>query len=267
MRDKKLLQEALEKRINGKGGDEIYRYVKRKRVFNFKTGLDNLIFVNGKKIEIGKRHGTKKPIFEKSINDFADENSYKLERTNADVFGYRYLDIESDEMPYLITMNKKVEADDVIELLKKMANYWERPWEALPITSVDRVVSIEPVFRPPEEKTVLSSYRSAEAALVSKMMRALPKEKVRSILGKCKGRTIDEIKEGERSVEIKYVNMGRTYRQRVDIERNRVGTEFAVNTADENVARESLVALSEILLNEINNKSNSKKKEVLAAVR
>jgi hypothetical protein len=268
--DRKFLEEVVGRRIAGRGHDEIIKYAKHKRIFNFKTGRDNLIFAHGKNIEIERRHGTEKPILEKAIMDFAEEGGYEVERPDTDVLGRTYFDFESDEIPCTINLNKKVKADDVIRLLGTMANYWEKPWEALPITGVERVIGVEPVLPPPEERTVLTSYCSDKAALVAKMMRALPKENVRNVLGKCIGRTIKEIKEGRRSVEVEYVNKGRPYRQRVDIERTRVGTEFAVNTSDERVAHNTLAALSEILLNEINRPKNhnvKKKKEVLAAVR
>ncbi len=258
-RDRKFLEEVVGRRIAGREHDEIIKYAKQKRVFNLKTGCDNLIFAHGKKIEIEKRHGTKKPILEKAIMDFAEEGGCEVERPNTDVLGRTYFDFESDEMPYLINIDRKVEADDVMGLLGKMATCWERPWETLPITGVDKVIAVEPVVPPLKEKTVLDSYRYEEAALVAKMIRALPKKNVRSVLGKCIGRTIKEIKEGRRSVEVEYVNMGRTYKQRIDIERNRVGTEFIINTADENVARNTLVALSEVLLKEITSPSNAKK--------
>ncbi len=268
-RDKKFLEEVIGKRIASREHDEIKKYVKQKRVFNFKTGLDNLIFARGKKIEIERRNGTEKSIFERAINDFADDNSYDVERPNVDAFGYRYADCESEEMPYLLTLDKKVEAGDVVELLKNMATYWRRPWEALPITSVDKVIRVEPAIPPFEEKTVLSSFNNEYAGLASKMIIALPKKRVRNILGKSLGRTLKEVKKGNRSVEVAYENHGLIYRQRVDISRNNGCMEFSVNTPNKEVAESTVIALSEILFNEINKPKGQKmkKEEALAVVR
>lgn len=113
------------------------------------------------------------------------------------------------------------------------------------------MIGIKSVIVPKEEKTILDSSDSLRAGYVSKMMSVLPAKRLQCVLGKCNGSDWKSRKDGNRSIEVEFVSGGETYKQRIDITRSRMNTEFFVNTADEEVAKAALDALSQVLLDEI----------------
>jgi len=242
-KDRAFLQKVIGRRI---GDSKIT--AEEDAVFDFKPGYSNKILVKNNEMTIKQR--TISPILEIAIKSFADGNGYELMTTE----DYRCEDQK------VITGNKDFQAGDVVKLLQKMAYAWNEPWNVISLPErAERVIEIKPVIVPKDEKTILDSSNSVRAGYVSKMMSALPAKRLQYVLGKCKGSDWKSRTDGKRSIEVGFVRDGEAHKQRIDITRNRTNTEFSVNTADEDVAKAALDALSRVLLDEIGDYSKTRR--------
>ncbi len=233
--DREFLQEVIGRRIGDRKIRENEDYV-----FDFKPGYSNTILVKDNEMIIKQR--TVSPVLEIAMKDFVDRGGYEIITAE---------DYRCDEQK-VITGNKNFQAGDVVKLLQKMTYAWNEPWIAMSLPRrAEKVIRIKPVIVPKEEKTVLDSSDSVRAAYVSKMMSTLPPKRLQYVLGKCNGHDWKSRKDVKRSIEVEFVSGSEPYKQRIDITRSSMNTEFSVNTADEEVAKAALDALSQVLLDEI----------------
>ncbi len=242
-RDREFLEKVIGRRIGDKKIRENEDYV-----FDFKPGYSNPILVKDNEMIIKQR--TVSTVLEIAMKDFVDRGGYEIITPE---------DYRCDEQKVIIG-SKNFQAGDVVNLLKAMTYAWNEPWIAMSLPQrAEKVIRIKPVIVPKEEKTVLDSSDSVRAAYVSKMMSTLPPKRLQYVLGNCNGYDWKSRKDGKRSIEVEFVSGGEPYKQRIDITRSSMNTEFSVNTADEEVAKAALDALSQVLHDEINDYNKTRR--------
>ncbi|MCK5235128.1 MAG: hypothetical protein KAJ88_04750, partial [Candidatus Aenigmarchaeota archaeon] len=208
-------------------------------VFDFKSFEHYLISVDGNKLIVRIPEDKEDILIDKALIDFAKENKYLLEiKKGNDHLNRLYAEIKG---------NKNIEADDIINLLKKMTHYKEEPWNAIPFGEVDEVISIKSMS--PKQETVFTSRYDDNAKIIAKMMNTLPKTRVKNVFGKP---TVNKLsKQAEYILNVSFKDYSNTYNQKVEIIRNRKGTEVKINTDDEKIADRTLIALAQTLMPEI----------------
>ncbi|NOQ38278.1 hypothetical protein GQ472_05295 [archaeon] len=238
IKDENLMKQIIEKRISDKDN----RYV-----FDFKSVEHYLISVDEDRLIVKIPEDKEDILIDAALTDFAKDNEYTLEIKEENThFNRMYAEIKG---------NKIFEADDVISLLKKMTYYKEEPWNVIPLEQVDEVISIKSI--PPKEETVFTSRYDDNAKTIAKMMNRLPTPRVQNVFGKPSVNKLS--KQAEYILNVSFNDYSNTYNQKVEIIRNRNGTEFRINTDDEKIAYRTLIALSQILMPEIKIYNNTRR--------